>query len=264
MRQPSGTTPVPMTTGHHHTRPSPHAHTVRWLYDVMRSEMRDSAFPGNVLPPEDALVRRYGVSRGAVRKVIDLLREEGVVERTRGAGTFIVSPRTLPHGVGPSRDVAQDVNARAPRVSIFTTHVALHAAPAYVAGRLRVVPGTPVVLLESTTYLDGFPLSVRSAFMPFCLFGVLLDGDVDLDRSPYLVMQEVLDEHPGDTDLRITASAASHAVADLLGIQPGAPTLDTAREVYSRSGVVLEHSVAHARADRLSFCTVMAAHEPMG
>lgn len=258
--------PIPMVDvpAPRRARPSPHAHTVRWLYDVMRSELMDHAFDDKVLPSEDTLVRRYGVSRGAVRKVIDLLRQEGMVERTRGAGTFIVVPDVLPHDVGPSRDVAQDVNEHAARVSIFTTHVALHDAPPYVASRLRLPVGAPVVVLESTTYLDGFPLSARTAFMPSTPFRVLLDGGVPLDRSPYVVMHDVLGEHPGDTDLRITASTAGAAVAGILGIREGAPTLDTAREVYSRAGDVLEHSVSHARADRLSFWTVMAAREPMG
>lgn len=266
MPHPSAASPVPMAVRRvpRPVRLSEHSHTVRWVYDVLRSELLDGAFADQMLPSEDALMRRYGVSRGTVRKVIDLLRGQGMVQRMRGAGTFIVTPRRLPHGVDDSRDVAQDVNAQGQRVSIFTTHASVHEAPAYVASRLRIPAGAAVVVLESTTFLDGFPLSVRTAFMPGTLFAALVDGRVDLDRSPYLVMQDVLGEHPGDTDLRISASLASEGVAEILGIAPGAPTLDTAREVYSRAGDVLEHSVSHARADRLTFCTVMTARGLMG
>lgn len=242
-------------------RRSAHSYSVRWVYDVVRSELTSGAFAENVLPPEDVMMRRYAVSRGTIRRVVELLRTQGLIERLRGAGTFILTPPTLDHGIDTSRDIAQDVNVRGQRVSIFKTHCQSHPATDFVAEKLEVRPRDEVVILETLTYLDGFPLSLRTAFMPLPTFRVLLEADFDTDRSPYLVMQDVLGEHPGETDLHISASTADEVVAEMLQISAGSALMDSTRVVYSLAGRPVEYSVAHARGDRMVFSTVM---EPLG
>ena len=45
--------------------------------------------PGVALPGEQTLARRFGVARETVRKALDELQRQGVVERRKGAGTFL-------------------------------------------------------------------------------------------------------------------------------------------------------------------------------
>lgn len=45
--------------------------------------------PGDALPSEQKLADRYGVSRITVRRAIEVLEEEGQVERQHGRGTFV-------------------------------------------------------------------------------------------------------------------------------------------------------------------------------
>jgi GntR family transcriptional regulator len=45
--------------------------------------------PGEALPSESALSQRYGVGRDAVRDAIASLRNDGLVNTTRGLGTFV-------------------------------------------------------------------------------------------------------------------------------------------------------------------------------
>jgi GntR family transcriptional regulator len=129
-----------------------------------------------------------------------------------------------------------------------------------VADKLEINSGDPVVILESSTALDGFPLSVRTAFMIGSVFGRLTgDHDINLDRSPYDVITDVLGEAPGVTELFISSSTADRIVAGSLGVQEGAALLDTTRVIRDRSGRALEHSISHARGDRLIMRTLMRA-----
>jgi GntR family transcriptional regulator len=232
--------------------------TVRWVCDVLRAELRAQAQPDDALPSEDALIRKYAVSRGVIRQVLLILQEEGVIERVRGAGTFVMVPSVWLHGIDESRDLAQEVNARGTRAVINKAHVVLHPATEFVATMLELRPGDQVLILESATTLDGFPLGLRSAFMPADRFAVLLtDQGVDLDRSPYEIIPEVLGEPVGETQLYISSSTANRVVADALNIPVGAALLDTTRTIRDRQGVPLEYSISHARADRIVFSTVM-------
>lgn len=250
----------PPFIGSGHTRRSAHSNVVRWVHDVLRHEIQSGVFADNVLPSEEALMQRYDVSRGTVRRVVDLLRQQGLIERLRGAGTFILTPVTVQHGVEVSRDIAQDLNHDGQRVVIFKLHSDRVPAPPFVADRLALSVGEEVVILETITFLDGFPLSTRTAFMPASVFGCLLaDPETDLNRSPYELIAEATGEDPGETSLAVSASLATDALAELLGLPPGAPLLDTHRVVYSQDGAPLEYSISHARGDRLALHTTMEA-----
>lgn len=238
-----------------------HGYAVRWVHDVLRHELKWGAFPDQVLPSEDALIKRYGVSRGTIRRVMELLSAEGLIERLRGVGTFSLSPTLLNHGLNVSRDLTQDVNTAGTRATIFTTHVERHRSTDFIAGKLGIAPGDEVVIVETTTYLDGFPFSCRNAFLPITLFGERDPDSVDFDRSPYEVLVELTGQHPGDTHIYITAAVADEVVAGILGVAPGSPTLDTNRVIVDAEGRPLEYSLSRARADRVSFQVLMESTE---
>jgi DNA-binding GntR family transcriptional regulator len=80
--------------------------TVRWVLDLVRTELTSGAFPDGVLPSEDALIRTYGVSRGIIRQVLLVLQEQGMIERVRGAGTFALTPSVWMHEIEVPRPVA--------------------------------------------------------------------------------------------------------------------------------------------------------------
>ena len=238
------------------------APAVQWVCDLLRTELAMGSYRGGALPGEDALIRRYGVSRGTIRQSLLNLAEQGVIDRVRGAGTFIVAPMMLRHGIDESRDLAQDVNPTGVRVTIRASYAELHPAVPALAELLQIPPGDPVAIVESTTALDGSPLSLRTAFLPAGPFAVLVeDRDFDLDRSPYEIMADVIGGPVGDTELQIGCSNADALCAEMLAVPVGFALLDTTRIVRAVDGTPLEYSKAHARADRMSFSTVMRSLE---
>src|SRR5699024_11799558 len=63
---------------------------------VYRSVMRDikekilqDAYPGMRLPDERSLSENYHVSRSSVKRALDVLVQQGIIFKKRGAGTFI-------------------------------------------------------------------------------------------------------------------------------------------------------------------------------
>ncbi|MFB7631718.1 GntR family transcriptional regulator [Streptomyces sp. NPDC056149] len=64
------------------------------LYQQVAAEIRSGITagdykPGSLLPSEAQLIERYGVSRPTVRKAIDALRAEGLVEVIHGKGSYV-------------------------------------------------------------------------------------------------------------------------------------------------------------------------------
>lgn len=260
VRKPVGITATTLTSiGSRREAPSRsnHGPSVRWVHDVLRHELRSGVFAANTLPSENQLIRRYNVSRGTIRRVMDLLRSEGLIERLRGTGTFILSPTTVNHAVNTSRDFAIDVNHAGTRVTIFCTHVERHPATDFIADKLAIDTGDDVLIVETITYLDGFPFSFRTAFHPLAIFPDGEIGGLDLNRSPYLLLRDLLGERPGDTTLHISAGIADESVNELLHVPMGSATLDTNRVIYSKAGEPIEYSVSRARGDSISFEVLM-------
>ncbi|MER6048429.1 GntR family transcriptional regulator [Streptomyces sp. NPDC001793] len=64
------------------------------LYQQVAAEIRSGITageykPGALLPSEAQLIERYGVSRPTVRKAIDALRAEGLIEVIHGKGSYV-------------------------------------------------------------------------------------------------------------------------------------------------------------------------------
>jgi GntR family transcriptional regulator len=57
---------------------------------IFRSNIHNRSWsPGQKIPPLESLVQMYGVSRATIRQALGLLESEGLIRRSRGAGTFI-------------------------------------------------------------------------------------------------------------------------------------------------------------------------------
>lgn len=66
------------------------------VYDQISSDINSGRFE-EMLPPEADLITLYGVSRGTLRVALSQLRDEGLIDRRQGAGTFILRrPPDLP------------------------------------------------------------------------------------------------------------------------------------------------------------------------
>lgn len=231
---------------------------IQRVSSMLRAEIQDGAYPDRRLPDEEALMRAFQTSRGVVREALASLHQQGVVHRIRGVGTFAVSSVLLAHNIGDATDLAQELNAANPRVTIRKLSVTTHETTPFVAGKLEIGPHERVVTVESLTILDGYPLSIRTAFLPASSFAVLeTDVHFDFNRSPYTWMASLIDEPIGVTELRISASIADSRAAELLTVQPGIALIEATRIVRAASGRPLEYGILRSRAERFSYATTL-------
>ncbi|HSH36866.1 GntR family transcriptional regulator, partial [Schnuerera sp.] len=58
--------------------------------DIMDSIDNKTIKPGEKLPSENELMRKYDVSRDTVRKALDLLEGNGYIHKIKGKGSFVL------------------------------------------------------------------------------------------------------------------------------------------------------------------------------
>lgn len=198
------------------------------------------------LPSEDDICARYRASRNVVRDALGLLKQEGLIERRQGRGTFAMVSRPS-HEAGRLYFVGDDLDAS---VSSFTTlAVEQMAAPADVALELDIYPGAPVVAVERLTCINGMPFSLQTSLLPLAHAGWLLDRPLDIEWYDEL---EAAGLQLCDSNQTFEATVADDYVADRLEVGAGAPLLLFRRRLLLADGCPVELGFIRCRGDRLA------------
>ncbi|WP_030257794.1 GntR family transcriptional regulator [Streptomyces violens] len=126
------------------------------LYERIVAAIHDGTFPpGSNLPSEPELAARLGVSRPALREVLILLQEDGVITRRHGVGSRVNQP---PPARGFERLAPIESLLGEGRIAC-RRRVAEQAEPTDFSGyHLRLPPSSRAWFWETLIEVDGVPV----------------------------------------------------------------------------------------------------------
>ncbi|HKL55878.1 MAG: phosphonate metabolism transcriptional regulator PhnF [Roseovarius sp.] len=206
--------------------------------------------PGDQLPTEAALSRRFGVNRHTVRRALAQLAEEGFVHARRGAGVFVThTPTDYPIG----RRVRFHQNLRAagrmPTKEILSLET--RAADTGEAAALDLPPGAPVHACEGLSLADGQPVALFRSVFPAAHLPGLPDALHRL-RSVTAALQDQGVPDYTRAWTRLTAKRANPTQALHLQISEGAPILRTVSLNVDPDGKPVEYGRTWFAGDRVT------------
>ncbi|GAB3994125.1 GntR family transcriptional regulator [Glycomyces albus] len=228
---------------------------MRRIRDVLRTRILEGEYGDRPLPSETDLAVEFSASRNVVREVLALLRDEGLVTRIQGCGTFVVSAKAE-HGLDRLRGLAETFHAGHPRVANRVLLAERVPAVPLVAERLEIEPGAPVVALERIRLLDGEPVSLDASYLPAEVGEPLLAQDLE-HRDVFALIESELGLPLGRARVAIESVAADSTVADLLETRVGSPLLFVERLAYSDLGRPVDLEFLRFRGDRISLSTLL-------
>jgi len=209
--------------------------------------------PGEQLPGELELCSRFELSRGVVRQALAELRQEGLVSRQRGRGTFVSAPKTAEGLIAGLRGLADDMALRGQRVYSTILLFRETAAGAQVARRLELEPGEPVVELERLRTVDGEPHVLVVTYLPAALVPGLTARDLGGSESLYRVLRQDYGLTIVSSVRRVEAAVADAREAHLLRVRRGDPLLVLRSIGYTTGRRPLDYFIARHRGDRSAF-----------
>jgi GntR family transcriptional regulator len=218
--------------------------------------------PGDQLPSERELARRFGTARNTAREGIRQLADEGLVTAQHGRGVFVRDRQRLfrwgndrysrrthrETGLTPFR-LEMQRQGKTPRVEVDS--ITRTVPPFEIAERLKVSPDDEsVVERRNHYYADDEPIQVVTTYLRW----------TDANGTPLMQpstgpggIYARLEEH-GHTMTtgqdEITARMAHHDEAMTLGLPPGVPVLDVLHTSYNQHGEPFEVTRFVHRADR--------------
>lgn len=236
---------------------SPHFRPLyRQVYDFLVRQIAESAWrPSEALPSEQELASRLGVSQGTVRKALDALAVEKLVERRQGKGTYVAEQTqesalfrffrlTEPGGERaiPTR-AEESVKRRAARVEEI--------------GKLGLERGDKVVEVTRTRLVAGHPVVFERSILPLRLFPDI-DRRRPLPNALYAMFQREYGIHIVAAEERLAADAASAEDARRLPLAIGAPLLRIERVAIALDGSRVEWRVSRCDTTRLAYSVTLS------
>lgn len=180
-----------------------------------------------MLPSEATLSADYQASRVTVRRALELLRAEGLLESRQGFG-WIVAGDPLRQDLSRLATIEGQLAASGMRSERRIVAFGFVPAPQ----RVRDILGASTVLeVRRVNLADGMPFARVTVWCPEELGASLSRQDVE--RASFL---EQLPVALGGATQTIGAEAASTEDAELLAIPPGAPVLVAERITRDSSG----------------------------
>ena len=196
----------------------------RQIETRLRQELTEGTLkPGQQIPTESRLSRRFGVNRHTVRRALLALAEEGLLSIEQGRGTF-VRDQVIEYPIGRRTRFSEIIAAQDHEPSGRLVEAEEAAAPAEVARRLKLRKGVRILRLETLNLSDGVPIGIASNWFPARRFPALIEvfsrtGSI----SAALAHHGVEDYRRAWTSL--VARMPSRSDADLLRQPPNRPIL---------------------------------------
>jgi GntR family transcriptional regulator len=236
-------------THHQRQRPKPVRanNSVRRSYDLLRWHLHELEPDARLV--EEELVESLSASRNTVRAVLRLLADQGLVRRSPKVGTTVSRAVILPIDEVMTMPELPEGTTFTPEGRVLESIVI--AAPALVAERLDLPEGAPVLMLEGLLYLDGEPTDLSVSYVGLDA-GHAIGPDVPFPDG-LAFLEERLQVCVGEGTTTMGALAADEQVAELMGLEPGAPLVwleDVLHDMDGRPRALCQHRF---RADRVAF-----------
>jgi GntR family transcriptional regulator len=213
--------------------------------------------PGGQLPPEPQLAGELGVSRPTLREALRSLQDEGLVTRSRGAGTFLSHRPRLRNNLDVNFGVSDAIRQAGMEPGYRGAVTSIEAASAAERERLSLGAGEQVVLVERVRTADGRPVVFTRDILPVRL---LEDRPEVIQR---LASGSVYDIMERDLGLVIHHGVASFApvrasklLASKLCVSRGTLLLYLSQVDYDQEGRAILSSHEHHLADAFEFTLV--------
>jgi len=209
---------------------------------IEASELR----AGDAVASERELAKIHKVSLMTARHALAGLEREGIVERRRGAGTFVAAPKIH---FNKLMSYTEHMSSRGlvPRTKVLVSKIVEHEPE--LAARLGLPASSPLVKIERLRLTGEEPFALETGYLPAGEYGDLVGAA--LNRvSLFSTLERDYGVELAYADEEVDATAAEGNVAELLQVPQGHPALRIRQVIYSTRGKATIYGVGYYRSER--------------
>lgn len=227
------------------------------LYQQLRDEIlaKISAgewLPGKPIPTEAELTRRYGVAVGTVRKAVETLVAEGLLERSQGRGTFVRRPDFHGSFFRFFRQVSSSGQQQVPKSRVLSQQQ--EKADERVSRALALDLEAAVIRLDRLRVLESGGLIREQIWLPEHRFAPLLDIEPEqFGNLLYPFYEQRCGQIVASAQETLSVEAADAGTAEAIGIAPGEPVAVIERVALGYDRSPLEYRLSRGAATHFRY-----------
>lgn len=208
--------------------------------EVRRRIVERTWRPGERIPDEADLAAAFGAARSTVNKALQLVADEGLIDRRRRAGTIVtINP------IGKATFAIPIVREEIERSGMAYGHrlVAQRRTPAppALAARLDLAEAAPLIHLRMVHYGDARPVQLEDRWInPSAVPGVEAVDFRQTNANEWLVRNAPYSR----ADFAFSAANADAREARLLATEPGRALLVIERTTWNAAGAITTVRIA--------------------
>ena len=198
------------------------------IADELRTRVQDGTFgAGRLLPSESELGSEFAASRVTIRRALETLRDDGLVDARQGFGWFVAAA-PLQQSLGQLVTIEAQLSDSGIKPERRILEFAFEKATVSVN---KILDADQVLRVKRLNLADGEPFALVTVWCRADLGQHLSRADVE--RSPFY---ELLDVPLKGATQTIGADAATQDEATLLKVPVGSPVLRCQRTTQSVDG----------------------------
>src|SRR5215471_1490862 len=202
--------------------------------------------PGTAVASERELARLHKVSLMTARHALAGLEREGLVERRRGAGTFVAAPKIH---FNKLMSYTEQMSSRGlnPRSRVLTAKILDHDVE--VAARLGLPATTPLVKIERLRETGDEPFALETCYLPAKEFSNLAKAPLGR-TSLFATLHQDFGVELAYADEEVDATTAEANIAELFEVHRGAAVLRIRQVIYSTKARPTIYVIGFYRSER--------------
>ena len=205
--------------------------------------------PGDRLPSEAQLCERYGVSPMTVRRVINILVDQGVVIAEQGRGTF-VKPLELGSATFDLNRLQQIFREGQSTVKLLEARIT--SAAKQTADKLAIEVGDRTVFIRRLIFQNDNPMFLHREYVIYDPTRPLIEAEMEVTA-----LRGLFSDGSGSDlkrgDLAVEAAVLTEEEAGLLHSQAGVPAFRLEHVFYDFDGQPISWGWFICSGDRLRF-----------
>lgn len=221
------------------------------VYDLLTARLVEGYWkPSQLLPSEMVLAEELGVSQGTVRKALNQMVAEKMLQRQQGKGTFVAEHTQ-------ESDLFRFFRLREPHGEILIPEtVVLGSSRRTVsedeAKKLNLDVNALVVELTRVRSIHNKPAIIEKVIQPLSVFPDI-DKNTNLPNALYILYQEKYGITVMSVNDEIRAVEIPDAYAQHLDLAKGSPVLMIERSSVNIDGRVIELSTAYCSSENFVY-----------
>ena len=132
--------------------------------DIKRQIDNQELNPGDYILTEGELCELYRVSRVTVRRAIEELIAEGILQREHGKTASVVN-RSIPRSLNHLGGLHEELTKVGIKCSSYILNSEVIEADERLAQKMNIEPNSPILRFERLRYADGHPLCHQTAYI---------------------------------------------------------------------------------------------------